>query len=99
MLTELKAALTADRFLTRLPSYLVTAGEKVVYSNAHLAEQLRRLLDEQTQVENRRVQELIQEIKQGAQQVGRSISGDEPFLELEGAPEIQFIMDRDLWEK
>lgn len=97
-LQDLRSALGEDFLLTRLPGYLVTAGEKVVHSNARLAEQLRRLLDEQTQAENRRVQELIQEIKHAAYSLNLSIPDNTAFLELESAPAIQLVMERDFWE-
>jgi len=97
-LPDLRSALGEDYLLTRLPGYLVTAGEKVVHSNARLAEQLRRLLDEQTQAENRRVQELIQEIKHAANSLNLSIPDNTAFLELESAPGIQLVMERDFWE-
>lgn len=97
-LPELRSALGEDYLLTRLPSYLVTAGEKVVHSNARLAEQLRRLLDEQAQAENRRVQELIQEIKHAAYSWNQSIPDNIGFLELESTPEVQLVMERNFWE-
>ncbi|HLG61964.1 MAG TPA: DUF3375 domain-containing protein [Ktedonosporobacter sp.] len=97
-LPELHSALSEDYLLMRLPGYLVAAGEKVVQSNARLAEQLRRLLDEQIQAENRRVQELIQEIKHIAYRSALDIPANVVLLELEGAPEIQLIMERNFWE-
>ena len=97
-LPEPHSALSEDYLLTRLPGYLVNAGEKVVHSNARLAEQLRRLLDEQIQAENRRVQELIQEIKREAYSLNQNIPENIQLLELEGAPEIQLIMERNFWE-
>jgi hypothetical protein len=97
-LIELRSALSDDHILPRLPGYLVTAGEKVVHSNARLAEQLRRLLDEQAIAENRRVHELIQEIKQAVFLHGAALPDKGVFLELEGAPEIQLVMERELWE-
>lgn len=96
--SELNAALTADRFLLRLPSHLVTAAEKVVQSNGRLAEQLRRLLDEQAAAENRRVHALILEIKQEGYRLADSIDGNMTFLELEGPPETNLLMERDLWK-
>lgn len=96
-LAELHLALHEDHLLPRLPGYLVTAGEKIVHSNARLAEQLRRLLDEQTLAENRRVQELIQEIKQEAF-FNQNTLDQEPWMELEGVPEALLIMERELWE-
>src|SRR6266516_550706 len=95
-LPELHSALGEYYLLSRLSGYLVNAGEKVVHSNARLAEQLRRLLDEQIQAENRRVQELIQEIKHEA--YSQSVPEQVPLLELEGVPEIQLVMERSLWD-
>ena len=97
-LDDLSMALDEDYLLPHLPGYLVTAGEKIVHSNSRLAEQLRRLLDEQTLAENRRVQELIQEIKQEMFLPAQSNNEQEAWMELEGAPEAQLIMERDLWE-
>ncbi len=97
-LDQLHSALNEDRLLPQLPGYLVTAGEKIVYSNARLAEQLRRLLDEQALAENRRVQELIQEIKQQMLLPARREHEQEIWLELEGPPQTQLIMERELWE-
>ncbi len=95
-LDELREPLEDDRLLPHLPGYLVTAGEKIVHSNSRLAEQLRRLLDEQTLAENRRVQELIQEIKQ---EMFFSFQGNEQdvWMELESSPTTQLVMERDLW--
>jgi hypothetical protein len=97
-LDELQGALYEDHLLQRLSGYLVAAGEKVVHSNSRLAEQLRRLLDEQAVAENRRVHELIQEIKQEIYLRGPALTDQAPLLAIEGAPEIQFVMERDLWE-
>jgi Protein of unknown function (DUF3375) len=95
-LAELRSSLREDHLIQRLPGYLVAAGEKVVLSNARLAEQLRRLLDEQMRAENRRVQELIQQIKQEIYPL--ALPGETPFLELEGAPETLLVMEREMWE-
>jgi hypothetical protein len=83
--------------LYRISPALIEAGNKVVNSNHRLAEQLRRLLDERIQAERRRVRELIAEIKRAALQCV-----DEPpsgvFLELEGSPEVNLMMEKPLWE-
>jgi hypothetical protein len=96
-LDDLSAALSDDQLLQRLPGYLVNAGEKIVYSNTRLAEQLRRLLDEQALAENRRVQELIQEIKQEVYTRGSELADRQVLLEVEGSPQAQLIMERELW--
>lgn len=97
-LDDLRGPLDDDHLLPHLPGYLVNAGEKIVHSNSRLAEQLRRLLDEQTLAENRRVQELIQEIKQEMFLPIQGSSEQEAWMELEGAPDTQLVMERELWE-
>jgi Protein of unknown function (DUF3375) len=97
-LPDLHHVLNEDPLLPRLPGFLINAGEKVVHSNFRLAEQLRRLLDEHAQVEMRRVHELIQEIKQKVYRLGEELPADSVLLEVEGAPEIYMVMERDLWE-
>ncbi|GHO53747.1 DUF3375 domain-containing protein [Ktedonobacter robiniae] len=97
-LPELRSVLNEERVLPRLSSTLIEAAEKVVHSNARLAEQLRRLLDEQAAAENRRVQALIQDIKREGYRLAHVIDGSMTFLEIEGAPEINLSMERDLWK-
>lgn len=97
-LPDLQSVLNDDALLARLPGYLINAGEKIVYSNARLAEQLRRLLDEHAQAETRRVHELIQAIKQEVYRLGDELPEESLLLEVEGAPEIHLVMERELWE-
>ena len=80
--------------LKRIIRYLGDAGSKVVASNQRLAEQLRRLLDEQNLSERRRVRQLLLEIKQLA-----LYAPEEAFwLELDGDPEISLPLEKGLWE-
>jgi hypothetical protein len=97
-LPDLSSVLSEDPLLPSLPGYLVNAGEKIVYSNLRLAEQLRRLLDEQMQMETRRVHELILEIKQEIYRLDNDLPMESVLLEVESAPEIQMVMERELWE-
>ncbi len=80
--------------LRRIIRYLGEAGEKVVQSNQRLSEQLRRLLDERSLAERRRVRELLSEIKQLALQNDTELLS----LELDGDPEMNFPLERGLWE-
>lgn len=95
---ELQAVIRTDDMLSHLPTYLITAGEQVVQSNYRLAEQLRRILDEQARVESRRVRELAVQIKQQAHSLKYDISDKTILLELEGLPEVSLMMERGLWE-
>lgn len=97
-LDDLQSALNEDRLLPHLPGYLVAAAESVVRSNARLAEQLRRLLDEQAAAENRRVHELILDIQQEGYHLREIDFKDPAFTELEGPPDIRLDMERELWE-
>jgi hypothetical protein len=93
------ADLTPDnQLLRRLTRALTDAGEKVVLSNHRLAEQVRRLLDDRRLAESRRAAELIAGIKQLAVRCAERPPEDEPFIELDGPPEIQLVMERPLWE-
>lgn len=97
--TDLQPVIHEGRILRHLPMHLLEAGEKVVQSNAGLAQQLRRMLDEQNIVERRRVRTLVSEIKQLAFHNAASIAPDEPaFSELEGPPQAHLVMEHGLWE-
>jgi hypothetical protein len=80
--------------LRRIIRHLGEAGEKVVQSNQRLSEQLRRLLDERSLAERRRVRELLSEIKHLALQN----STEALSLEVDGDPAINFPLERSLWE-
>ena len=97
-LPDLQTISRTDDVLRRLPAYLIAAGEQVVQSNSRIAEQLRRLLDEEARAESRRVRELALYIKQQARQVMHIMPNEDTFLELEGSPEISLVMERSLWE-
>lgn len=60
------AALTPDSWLADYRFHLSEAGEKVQRTAAQLAEQLRRFLDSQLWLENRRIAELIRDIEKQA---------------------------------
>ncbi len=95
---DLQSITRMDDVLRRLPAYLITAGEQVIQSNSRIAEQLRRLLDEEARAESRRVRELALHIKQQARQVMHVMPNEDTFLELEGSPELSLVMERSLWE-
>jgi hypothetical protein len=93
------ADLTPDhQLLRRLTRALTDAGEKVVLSNHRLAEQVRRLLDDRRLAESRRAAELIAAIKQLALRCAERPPVDDSFVELDGPPEVQLVMERPLWE-
>lgn len=96
---DLQPVIHEGKILRHLPMHLLEAGEKVVQSNAGLAQQLRRMLDEQNVAEHRRVRAIVSEIKQLALHHAANIRQDEPaFIELEGPPEAHLVMEHGLWE-
>ena len=77
---------------------LLEAGEKVYNSNNILVEQLRKYLDDQAWLENKRIMELIRGIEKKAVR----LKGDPPleknFIELdELRPAIELVMSRGLF--
>jgi hypothetical protein len=83
--------------LRRLSRALLEAGEKIVQSNHRLAEQLRRLLDDRTLAESRRVRELIDAIKRHAARL-TDAPPEGTLLWLEGPPDLSMPMEKLLWE-
>lgn len=99
---DLQPVIHEGKILQHLPAHLLEAGEKVMQSNAGLAQQLRRMLDEQSIAERRRVRAIVSDIKRQAFRVVRDVAGTQPdesaFIELEGPPEVHLVMEHGLWE-
>ncbi len=89
--------LAPDRRLRRIHYDWLTAGEVAQRTVARLSGQLRRYLDDQAWLENRRIMDLIREVEQSALAVR-----DQPptgnFMELDAsAPDIRLPLDRPLF--
>ncbi|MDQ6660562.1 MAG: DUF3375 domain-containing protein [Chloroflexota bacterium] len=95
---DLQPIIHEGKILQHLPVHLLEAGEKVVQSNAGLAQQLRRTLDEQSIAERHRVRAIVSDIKQQAFRVTNDSPGELIFTELEGSPEVHLVMEHGLWE-
>jgi Protein of unknown function (DUF3375) len=95
---DLQPVIHEGKILQHLPSHLLEAGEKVVQSNAGLAQQLRRMLDEQSIAERRRVRAIVGDIKQQVFRVANEPPSEPAFIELEGPPEVHLVMEHGLWE-
>jgi len=98
VLSDLEGVQTDDQVLRRIKTSLIEAGSKIIQSNQRLAEQLRRLLDEQYLAESRRVQALSAEIKKLALAVVDNPPEPGPFLRLAGDPVVSLPMTRPLWD-
>lgn len=83
--------------LRRIKRELVDAGAKIVASNRRLAEQLRKLLDEQNLAEARRVMELAGAIKQTAVSLRAAPPQEKDFIAVDGDPAIDLPLARPLW--
>lgn len=97
-LTEIQALSRENPILRDIKWSLIDAGEKIVQSNHRLAEQLRKVLDEQNLGESQRVRELIVDIKRLALAVTENPPTNEDFAPLELQPEVRLVMERPLWE-
>ncbi len=83
-----------DDFIERIEVNLIDAGDKVNKTNHQLIEQLRRYLDDKTYLENKRIIEIIREIKSFAIQIKDNPLKNKDFLLLDDRPLIELIMER-----
>lgn len=91
------AELGPDPKLRRIHYDWLTAGEATQRTVARLSEQLRRYLDDQAWLENRRIMDLLRELEQHALAVRDSAPG-ESFMSVNApAPDVQLPMDRPLF--
>jgi Protein of unknown function (DUF3375) len=89
--------LEPDRRLRRIHYDWLAAGEVAQRTVARLSEQLRRYLDDQAWLENRRIMQLIRGVEQSALGVRENPPGA-AFMELdEAAPDVELAMERPLY--
>jgi len=87
-----------DALLDGIRFRLLEAGEKVNSTCAQLVEQLRRYLDDQAWLENRRIMEIVREIEQSAIAIRQSPPPEKVFTRLAPLkPEIELPMVRGLF--
>lgn len=90
--------LAPDEFMRRIPYLLLDAGEKVHGTVAQLVEQLRRYVDDQAQLENRRILDLIRNIEGHAVALKPAPPRDPAFAAIdEMAPQFTLPMCRALY--
>ena len=91
------AALDPDAFLARIKFYLLEAGEKVYTTSNQLVDQLRRFLDNQAWLENRRIMDIIKDIEKHAVAVKNNPPG-KSFIGLDSVKlRLNLVMDRSLF--
>ena len=76
------AKFNPDPFLARIPVYLLEAGEKVYRTGNLLSEQLRRYLDDQAYLANKRLMELINYIEKDTLQYKDRLPLQGKFMQL-----------------
>ncbi|MFA6092175.1 MAG: DUF3375 domain-containing protein [Elusimicrobiota bacterium] len=98
-LEEVKA-LSPDDLLVRFKYRLMDAGEKVRKTSASLAEHLRRFLEGQAWLENRRIMEFIRSIEKQAVELKTSPPRDSAFTRIDDVrPDLDLTMARGLFDQ
>jgi hypothetical protein len=91
-------SLSPAPFLAGIKFSLMDAGEKVYKTNTMLVEQLRKFLDEQGYLENRRIMELVKGIEKKAIAVKDSPPAERDFAMLDDIrPDLELVMARGLF--
>jgi hypothetical protein len=96
-LQEIQNIKHQDDTLEEMKIRLIKAGDRVNQINRSLAEQLSKFLDERSYLENRRVMDIIKDIKSAGIQLKENRPYDNEFISIEGKPSIEMVMDRPLW--
>ena len=86
-----------NHFFRKLKSYMVSESRKVNKTNAKIAEGLRKFIAPKNLHENKRLSELIAQIKIEAGRLKESPAAKEVVFELQGNPVINLIMERPLF--
>jgi hypothetical protein len=87
-----------DGRLGRIHYDWLEAGEVTQRTVARLSEQLRRYLDDQAWLENRRIMQLIREIEQKSLALRGQVDERAPFMDIDAAsPAVSLSMDRTLY--
>jgi hypothetical protein len=86
-----------DDTLEEMKTYLIDAGDRVNKTNHVLIEQLRKYLDERVYLENKKIVEIIKDIKLSAVQLKNNPPEHKDFIVIEDRPRIEMIMERPIW--
>ena len=72
-----------DELLPKMKYHLLEAGEKVQRTSSSLVEQLRRYLDDQVWLENKRIMSIIHEVEKSAIEIKQSPPKEKDFICLD----------------
>lgn len=90
--------ITQNDFLAKIKYYLLEAAEKVYSTNSLLAEQLRKYLDDQAYLENKRILNIIKDIEKITLQIKDDIPKSKTFFEIDQVkPTIELPISRSLF--
>lgn len=90
--------LQPDQRLSRVHYDWLEAGEVTLRTVARLSEQLRRYLDDQAWLENRRIMQLIHDVEQHALAVREQVAAVPGMMLDEPAPDLSLPMERPLYQ-
>ncbi|MCQ4322158.1 DUF3375 domain-containing protein [Stutzerimonas stutzeri] len=90
-------SLEPDRRLLRMHYDWLAAGESAQRTVARLSEQLRRYLDDQAWLEDRRIMQLLRQIETRALGLRDALPTDDPTWLDEPAPRLNLVLDRPLY--
>ncbi len=92
------STLPPDPFLAEIKFSLLDAGEKVYKTSNLLVEQLRKYLDDQAYLEDRRIMELVRGIEKKAVEIKDEPPTERAFAELDDVkPDLDLVMSRTLF--
>jgi len=87
-----------DDTIDGLKNHLIEAGDRVNTTNHILIEQLRKYLDDMILLENKRIIEIIRDIKSIAVQIKDNPPRNKDIITIPGSPQIEMVMERPLWD-
>ena len=87
------------QFLKKLKKLLLDSGRKVNRATDKMADQIRKALSDKSLQENKRIKDIISEIKSLFLKKQTNLGSKEEFYSLESFPEIYLPIERPLWEK
>jgi hypothetical protein len=88
-----------DQFLRKLKKQLLDSGRKVNRATDKMADQIRKALSDKSLQENKRIKDIINDIKSLALKNQSKLGSKDDFYSIESFPEIYLPIERPLWEK
>ncbi|GAB7015896.1 DUF3375 domain-containing protein [Methanogenium cariaci] len=87
-----------DDTLDGLKDHLIEAGYRINNTNHILVEQLRKYLDDRIYLDNKRIIEIIRDIKSIAVEIKNNPPSNKEIITIPDRPQIEMIMERPLWD-